>query len=535
MASTIGVVQNHRNVLQFKMGTDANSETLVHRRRKEISSEAHKKISTEEQFDNEISTLNPADTQSILHESLPPEIQLAKLKEIGAKTPILPSQIGTDFNFKREIVWTNAIGFLVLHFCAVVGIVLTFLGIPNVRTTMYSFALIYGSGLGITMGAHRLWSHRSFKAKLPLKIFLLWLHTLAGQNCLYVWVRDHRQHHKYSDTDADPHNANRGFFFSHIGWLMSKKHPKVFEYGQKIDMSDLEADPWVMFQKRHYKLMYTIFALILPTSIPIYFWNEDLTVAMFTCFFCRTVIQLNATWLVNSAAHLYGTRPFDKSIFPVESMFVAFFAVGEGWHNYHHAFPWDYRASELGSPLNMTGFLIDLLAKVGMVYDRKAATHNMVKNRVLRTGDSSHKVYGTEEGRSAFKTLFNIWRHPSNPTYTSIDKPKPKIINSQGYALSKAELSKDELDEDILFKEIEEMEKTASNSEEAAKADNHLVKYIVDKPESSSLIGKLTKFMTDSDGSAQDNKECNNNTRNCVAKDKSDLNINVDEVLLVKI
>lgn len=69
------------------------------------------------------------------------------------------------------------------------------------------------------------------------------------KNCLYVWVRDHRQHHKYSDTDADPHNANRGFFFSHVGWLMSRKHPKVKEYGQKMDMSDLEADKYIMFQK----------------------------------------------------------------------------------------------------------------------------------------------------------------------------------------------------------------------------------------------------------------------------------------------
>lgn len=72
---------------------------------------------------------------------------------------------------------------------------------------------------------------------------------MITKNCLYVWVRDHRQHHKYSDTDADPHNANRGFFFSHVGWLMSRKHPKVKEYGKKIDMSDLEADKYIMFQK----------------------------------------------------------------------------------------------------------------------------------------------------------------------------------------------------------------------------------------------------------------------------------------------
>ena len=109
--------------------------------------------------------------------------------------------------------------------------------------------MIYVAGQGVTMGAHRLWSHRAFKAKLWLKIFLLYMHTLAGQNCLWVWVRDHRQHHKYSDTDADPHNARRGFFFSHVGWLCVRKHPKVIQYGKQIDMSDLDADPYIMFQK----------------------------------------------------------------------------------------------------------------------------------------------------------------------------------------------------------------------------------------------------------------------------------------------
>jgi stearoyl-CoA desaturase (delta-9 desaturase) len=67
---------------------------------------------------------------------------------------------------------------------------------------------------------------------------------------LYIWVRDHRQHHKYTDTDADPHNATRGFFFSHCGWLMVRKHPDVIAKGKTIDLSDLEADPIVRFQKK---------------------------------------------------------------------------------------------------------------------------------------------------------------------------------------------------------------------------------------------------------------------------------------------
>lgn len=224
-------------------------------------------------------------------------------------------------------------------------------------------------------------------------------------------------------------------------------------------------------------------------------------------------------------------------------MFVALFAVGEGWHNYHHAFPWDYRASELGSPLNVTGFLIDVLAKVGVVYDRKQATHNMIKNRVLRTGEGSHHEYGNEEGRSAIKTLFNIWKHPCNPTYMSKLAPKPKIINSNGYALDTTELAKNELDEDILSRENSELEKQQYNNQNVSDS-SQLAKYIVEKPvaTTNSLMGKLSKFMHDSDicgsssGTASaDIHECNNNISLRMAKDKSELNINVDEVLLVKI
>lgn len=75
-------------------------------------------------------------------------------------------------------------------------------------------------------------------------------HILNFQNSMFIWVRDHRLHHRYSDTDGDPHNSKRGFFFCHIGWLMSKKHPYVMELGKMIDMSDLKADWMVMFQKK---------------------------------------------------------------------------------------------------------------------------------------------------------------------------------------------------------------------------------------------------------------------------------------------
>lgn len=105
--------------------------------------------------------------------------------------------------------------------------------------------------MGVTCGAHRLWAHRTYKAKLPLRLFLMICQTTMLQNDIHEWVRDHRVHHKFTDTDADPHNSRRGFFFSHIGWLMLRKHKDVFEKGKTVDMSDIDADPIVTFQRKY--------------------------------------------------------------------------------------------------------------------------------------------------------------------------------------------------------------------------------------------------------------------------------------------
>lgn len=118
--------------------------------------------------------------------------------------------------------------FTLLHTYAVYGIYLA-LFFVQWKTMLFFLVLGVTSGLGITMGAHRLWAHRSYKARFPLRAVLAVFQTLAFQNDIYEWARDHRVHHKFSETDADPHNACRGFFFSHMGWLMYKKHPDVAE------------------------------------------------------------------------------------------------------------------------------------------------------------------------------------------------------------------------------------------------------------------------------------------------------------------
>jgi stearoyl-CoA desaturase (delta-9 desaturase) len=103
------------------------------------------------------------------------------------------------------------------------------------------------TGLGITGGAHRLWAHKAYTASMPLKIYLMLMNCNCFQGSIWHWSRDHRLHHKYSDTELDPHNSLRGIFFSHVGWLLEKKSPALVEEGKRIDMSDLKKEPVVMF------------------------------------------------------------------------------------------------------------------------------------------------------------------------------------------------------------------------------------------------------------------------------------------------
>uniref|UniRef100_A0A1E1WUE8 Fatty acid desaturase domain-containing protein n=3 Tax=Pectinophora gossypiella TaxID=13191 RepID=A0A1E1WUE8_PECGO len=251
------------------------------------------------------------------------------------------------------------------------------------------------SGLGITAGAHRLWAHKSYKAKWPLRLILVIFNTIAFQDSAIDWARDHRMHHKYSETDADPHNATRGFFFSHIGWLLVRKHPELKKKGQGLDLSDLYADPILRFQKKYYIYLMPLACFVMPTVVPVYLWGESWTNAFFVCALFRYAFILNVTWLVNSAAHKWGDKPYDKSIKPAQNLSVSVFALGEGFHNYHHTFPWDYKTAELGNnSLNFTTNFINFFSKIGWAYDLKTVSDEIVKARVERTGDGSHHLWG---------------------------------------------------------------------------------------------------------------------------------------------
>nr|AHW98358.1 fatty acyl desaturase [Grapholita molesta] len=276
-------------------------------------------------------------------------------------------------------------------------------------TIFLAFILHEAAILGVTAGAHRLWAHRTYKAKLPLQIFLMLLHSFACRYSAFHWARDHRLHHKYSDTDGDPHNASRGLFFSHIGWLMFKKHPEAKKRMGKIDVSDLKANKVLMFQKKYSIPFIGTICFILPTLIPMYFWDETFSSAFFVTVL-RVIVSLHVTFLVNSFAHAFGNRPYDRYIKPSQSIPISLATLGEGYHNYHHAFPWDYKASEFGNTIgNFTTMVINFFAWLGWAYDLKSVGADMIAKKKEKTGDGTNLWgWGDKDMSKEHKEIANV-------------------------------------------------------------------------------------------------------------------------------
>lgn len=149
------------------------------------------------------------------------------------------------------------------------------------------------TGVGTLAGAHRLFSHRSFKTHWTFRLFLLTCQTIAGQGSAVRWAREHRTHHRFAGTDADCANINRGFFYAHIGWLLLKPHPERVKREAECDLSDLMADPMIKFQYDYYIPLMILLNIIIPTWVPYYFFDENPLDAFLGCFALRYVYTLH--------------------------------------------------------------------------------------------------------------------------------------------------------------------------------------------------------------------------------------------------
>lgn len=293
-----------------------------------------------------------------------------------------------------KLRWRNIIIATILHTIALYGLFLACTGHVDIRTILFTYAAHSYAMLGLFGGSHRLWAHRSYEASFGLQLFLMLGATLANQYSVIHWAHEHRCHHKFSETDADHVNASRGLFFSHIGWLMIEAHPDVLRKGRSVDKTDLERNPVLAFNDRYYVPLGLLVVLVVPLLLPVWLWNESWTASFCVAVSLRWAISLHSTFLINSVAHRYGQRPYDAAISPTQKLAVSLANGGEGFHNYHHAFPADYRAAELGGSNNVltntTGFFVGWCARNGWAWNLKTVSADVIERRALRKGDGTH-------------------------------------------------------------------------------------------------------------------------------------------------
>jgi len=242
------------------------------------------------------------------------------------------------------------------------------------KTLIWAIIYYYLTGLGITAGYHRYWAHRSYQARLPLQILLLLLGSGAVQGSIRWWSRGHRAHHRWTDTDKDPYSAHRGFFFSHLGWMLVNRPSSRVGYA---DVADLKNDKLLTLQHRYFPLFALLMGFVLPTLVAGLGWG-DWKGGYFYAAIARLVFVHHATFCVNSLAHWLGETTFDDRHTPRDHFLTALLTLGEGYHNFHHEFPHDYRNAILAYQYDPTKWLIWFCSLVGLASDLKTFPANEI-------------------------------------------------------------------------------------------------------------------------------------------------------------
>jgi len=253
------------------------------------------------------------------------------------------------------IIFTPLIAF-------VVGMCFVPLRLPVLIMSIIQYLL---TGLGITGGYHRLWSHRAYKAAFPVELVLALWGAAAFEGSARWWCRNHRAHHRYVDTDQDPYAVHKGFWFAHAGWMILKQEGRK---SGRVDISDLNENKLIMFQHRHYLPIALTFGFVLPCAIGHFAFNDLLGALVYACF-GRMFFVHQATFCVNSLAHYWGEQPFSKGHTSFDSIITAFVTLGEGYHNYHHEFPHDYRNGIRWYQYDPTKWIVRSLSWFGLTWD----------------------------------------------------------------------------------------------------------------------------------------------------------------------
>ncbi len=245
----------------------------------------------------------------------------------------------------------------------------------------WGVVLLWANGLGITAGYHRLWAHRAYSAHPLLKSFYALCGGMALQNSILIWAAMHRVHHKHVDhIDHDPYSAKRGFWYSHMGWMLRDYPAGQHDFS---NARDLKEDRVVAFQHKHYAAIAIGGNILIPLALG---WAYgDVAGFLLIAGFLRLVVNHHVTFFINSLAHYWGRQPYTTANTARDNDFIALLTYGEGYHNYHHLFQYDYRNGIRWWQYDPTKWLIAACSWLGLASNLKRVPEFKIQRAMLQS------------------------------------------------------------------------------------------------------------------------------------------------------
>lgn len=278
------------------------------------------------------------------------------------------------------LVWANVLMFTLT--LAAAAILVPWYGVHHGFTVAdwAVFVVFLGAnGMAVTAGYHRLWAHRTYEAHWSVRLLYLVFGTMALQNSAFEWCAGHRTHHLHvDDVDRDPYSARRGFWFSHIGWML-----RAYPSGRNdfANIPDLKKDRMLAFQHRYYVPLAIAANVGLPVAAGLVF--GDVWGMLILAGVLRLVWSHHVTFFINSLAHMWGSRPYTEDNSARDNPLIAVVTYGEGYHNFHHIFAHDYRNGVRWWQWDPTKWLIAGLERVGLARRLKRTPVFQIRRALL--------------------------------------------------------------------------------------------------------------------------------------------------------
>ncbi|RME80787.1 MAG: acyl-CoA desaturase [Planctomycetota bacterium] len=320
------------------------------------------------------------------------------------------------------------------------------------QTLLFALFMMVATGISITAGYHRLFSHRSYEAHPVIRCLFTLFGSAAFQGSVLEWCSDHRIHHRYVDKDKDPYSIQNGFWYAHMGWLFVQQEPQNLS-----NVKDLQEDPILRFQHKYFISMASVMCFLFPTLMGL-LWGDPLG-ALILAGFVRVVVNHHFTFAINSFCHFIGKQPYSDRHSARDSWITALVTFGEGYHNFHHEFPYDYRNGIRFYQWDPTKWLIGILKFTGLAWDLKSVPEakiaqkklEMEKKKLLKKCKSSTQIRQLEqlweEAQKQIGFYVEKWRKIKKELALYRQKSKVKVekgftkeVNS--YKNKKAELKK---------------------------------------------------------------------------------------------